>query len=98
MPLKPLADLLCYSGFCSSATFVLRCYGPESAFIHVNYLGWGFNFADCQEILSVRKVLLVLRNVKEQNKQYVKSFLFFTEVSNVKYSHRMVFIKYRQNP
>ena len=45
---------------------------------------------DCQEIVSVRKVLLVLRNVKEQNKQYFKPFLFFTEVPNVKYSERMV--------
>ena len=52
----------------------------------------------CQEILSLRKVLLVLRNVKERNKQYFKSFLFFMEVPNVKYSERMVFIKYRQNP
>ena len=45
MPSKSLADLLCYSGFRSSATFVLRCYGPESDFISVNYLDWGFNFA-----------------------------------------------------
>ena len=45
MPSKSLADLLCYSGFRSSATFVLRCYGPESDFICVNYLDWGFNFA-----------------------------------------------------
>ena len=52
---------------------------------------------DCQEILFVREVLLVLRNVKERNKQYFKFFLFFTEVPNVKYSDRMVFIKYRQN-
>ena len=27
------------------ATFVLRCSGPESNFISVNYLDWGFNFA-----------------------------------------------------
>ena len=45
MPSKSLADLLCYSGFRSSATFVLHCYGPESDSIHVNYLDWGFNFA-----------------------------------------------------
>ena len=45
VPSKSLADLLCYSGFRSSATFVLRCYGPESDFICVNYLDWGFNFA-----------------------------------------------------
>ena len=44
------------------------------------------------------KVLLVLKNVKERSKQCVKSFLFFNEVPNVKYSDRMVFIKYRQNP
>ena len=44
VPSKSLADLLCYSGFPSSATFVLRCYGPESDFICVNYLDWGFNF------------------------------------------------------
>ena len=42
-------------------------------------------------------MLLVLKNVKERNKQYVKSFLFFTEVTNVKYSYRMVFIKYGKN-
>ena len=42
MPSKSLTDLLCYSGFRSSATFVLRCYGPESDFISVNYLDWGF--------------------------------------------------------
>ena len=41
MPSKSLSDLLCYSGFRSSATFVLRCYGPESDFISVNYLDWG---------------------------------------------------------
>ena len=45
MPSESLADLLCYSGFCSSVTFVLRCYGPESDFICVNYLDWRFNFA-----------------------------------------------------
>ena len=45
MPSKSLADLLCYSGFRSSVTFVLRCYGPESDFVCVNYLNWGFNFA-----------------------------------------------------
>ena len=45
MPSKSLADLLCYSGFHLSATFALRCYGPESDFICVNYLDWGFNFA-----------------------------------------------------
>ena len=44
-PSKLLADLLCYSGFRSSTTFVLRCYGPESDFICVSYLGRGFNFA-----------------------------------------------------
>ena len=42
---KSLADLLCYFGFRSSATFVLRCYGPEYDFIRVNYLDWGFDFA-----------------------------------------------------
>ena len=40
-----LSVLVCYSGFRSSATFVLRCYGPESDLISVNYLDWGFNFA-----------------------------------------------------
>ena len=45
MPSMSLADLLCNPGFRSSATFVLRCYGPESDFICVNYLDWGFNFA-----------------------------------------------------
>ena len=40
---KSLADLLCYSGY-RSATFVLHCYGPESDFILVKYLDWGFNF------------------------------------------------------
>ena len=44
MPSKSLADLLCYSGFRLSATFALCCYGPESDFICVNYLGWGFDF------------------------------------------------------
>ena len=39
-----LAALVCYSGFRSSATIVLRCYGPESDFICVSYLAWGFNF------------------------------------------------------
>ena len=43
-------------------------------------------------------MLLVLRNAKERNKQYFKSFLVFTEVPNVKYSEIMVFLKYRQNP
>ena len=45
MPSKSLSVLLCYSGFRSSATFVLRCYGPESDFICVSYLDWRFNFA-----------------------------------------------------
>ena len=45
MPSKSLANLLCYSGFRSSVNFVLHCYGPESDFICVNYLEWGFNFA-----------------------------------------------------
>ena len=40
-----LSVLVCYSGFHSSATFVLRCYGPESDLISVSYLDWGFNFA-----------------------------------------------------
>ena len=35
-------------------------------------------------------MLLVLRNVKERNKQYVKSFLFFTKLPNMKYFDRMV--------
>ena len=45
MPSNSLTDLLCYPGFRLSATFVLRCYGPESDFIRVNYLDWGFNLA-----------------------------------------------------
>ena len=45
MPSKSLSVLLWYSGFRSSPTFVLRCYGPESDFISVNYLDWGFIFA-----------------------------------------------------
>ena len=45
MPSESLAVLLCYSVFRLSATFVLRCYGPESDFIDVSYLDWGFNFA-----------------------------------------------------
>ena len=45
MPSKSLADLLCYSGFRSSVTFVLRCYRPESDFVCDNYLDGGFNFA-----------------------------------------------------
>ena len=66
----------------TSATYGLRRCGLESNFTCVNHRGWGFNFAtkmivniflatnrDCQEMLSVRKVLLVLRNVKERNKQ-----------------------------
>ena len=40
-----LGDLVCYSGFPSSATFVLRCCRPDSNFICVSYLDWGFNFA-----------------------------------------------------
>ena len=113
MPSKSRSLLFCYSGLGSSATFVLRCCGPESDFVSVNYVDCGFNFVtkitvniflttnrltDCQEILSVRRVLLVSRNFKERNKKYFQSFLFFTEVPNVKYSDRMVFIKYRQNP
>ena len=90
-----------------SAAYVLRCYGPESDFTCDNYLDWGFNFATKITVneffnnkqtvkrLSIRKVLLVQKNVKERNKQYFKFFLFFTEVTNVKYSDRMVFIKYR---
>ena len=53
-----------------------------------------FNGQWLAEKLSVRKVLLVLRNVKEQKKQYAKSFFFFMEVPNMKYSDRMV-LKYR---
>ena len=62
----------------TSETYVLRRYGPESDFTCANLLDWGFNFPtkiitntflttnrDFQEILSERKVLLVLRNVKE---------------------------------
>ena len=45
MPSKSLSLLFCFSGFRSSATFVLRCYGPGSDFISVIYLGWRFNFA-----------------------------------------------------
>ena len=45
VPSKSLADLLCYSGFRSSVTFVLRCYRPESDFVCDNYLDGGFNFA-----------------------------------------------------
>ena len=45
VPSKLLADLFCYSGFSSSATFVLHYYGQESDFIRVNYLDWRFNFA-----------------------------------------------------
>ena len=59
------------------ATYVLRLYRPESDFTCVNLLEWGFHFAtkiivniflttDCQEIFSIRKMLLVLRNVKER--------------------------------
>ena len=44
MPSKSFADLLCYFGFRSSGTFALRCYGPESDFICVSDLDWGFNF------------------------------------------------------
>ena len=64
----------------TSATSVFCRHGSESDFTCVNHLDWGFNFAnkiflatnrDCQEILSIRKVLLVLRNVKERNKQYL---------------------------
>ena len=110
MPSKSLADLLCYSGFRSSATFVLRCYGPESEVICVNYLGWRFNFAakitvyiflttnSLSRDIVCKESVAVLRNVKERNQQYVKSFFLFTEVPNVKYSGRMVFIKSRQNP
>ena len=110
MPSKSLSVLLCYSGFRSWATFVLRCYGSESDFISVIYVDWAFIFATKITVniffnknrLSgdiVRKeVLLVLRNVKERNKQYFNSFLCFTEIPNVKYSERTVLIKYRQNP
>ena len=45
VPSKSLANLLCYSGFRSSATFVLRCHGTESEVNCVSYLGWRFNFA-----------------------------------------------------
>ena len=45
MPSKSVSVLLWYSGFRSLATFVLRCYGPESDFVSVSYLDWGFIFA-----------------------------------------------------
>ena len=45
MPSKSISVLLCHSGFRSSATFDLRCHGPKSDFIGVNYLDWEFNFA-----------------------------------------------------
>ena len=41
---------------------------------------------------------MVLRNVKERNKQRLSLSCFFAEVANVNYSDRMVFIKFRQNP
>ena len=63
VPSKLLDDLLCYSGFRSSVTFVLRCYGPESDFICVNYLGWGFKFAT--------KITV---NIFFNNKQTVKRY------------------------
>ena len=63
MPSKSLSVLLCDSGFRSSATFVLRCYGPGSDFISVNYLHWGFNFAT--------KITV---NIFFSNKQTVKRY------------------------
>ena len=78
----------------------VKTSATESDFACVNHLDWRFNVAtkiivniDCQGILSVRKVLMVLRNVKER-----KPFLFFTEVAYVNYSDRIVFIKFRQIP
>ena len=63
MPLKSLSVLICYSGFRSSAPFVMRCYGPESDFIRANYLHWGFIFAT--------KITV---NVFFNNKQTVKRY------------------------
>ena len=63
VPSESLSVLLCYSGFRLSATFVLRCYGPESDFISVNYLDWGFNFAT--------KITV---NIFFNNKQTVKRY------------------------
>ena len=46
-----------------AGNFVLRCYGPESDFISVNYLDWGFIFAT--------KIAV---NIFFNNKQTVKRY------------------------
>ena len=105
MPSKSLADFVCsnfaildFVVTCivalslpvkTSATYVLRGYGPESDFTCVNHLDWGFNVATkditnifltanrpSRDIVSVRKVLLVLRNVKQRKKQYLSLSCF----------------------
>ena len=57
----------------TSATSVFCRHGPESDFNCANHLGWGFNFANKIIVIIFfnNKQKLVLRNIKERNKQYL---------------------------